>query len=184
MAASITTLRTRRDRLRAEQAAELRALVQAQPGLPQRAVAEIVTAIDRETASQAPGWSFVLVNPDMNAAIIRWLAAHSRRPLLAVQLWSEALRHLDWDTGEIRRTREQLAEAIGATPRDVSRVMTELEQEDIGAISRRREPVAGMKGRGVVRYFVSPRAATHLTGAARDAAQAQAPIIPLFPPAE
>ena len=41
----------------------------------------------------------------------------------------------------------------------------------IGAISRRREKVAGMRGPGLVRYFMNPKVGTHLTGAARDKAQ-------------
>ncbi|GGE97241.1 hypothetical protein GCM10011404_32960 [Sphingomonas prati] len=36
--------------------------------------------------------------------------------------------------------------------------MTEL--ESIGAIIRRRERVAGMRGRGIVRYFINPRVAS------------------------
>jgi hypothetical protein len=74
-------------------------------------------------------------------------------------------------------TREQMAEQIAEAPDNVSRIMTEL--EGIGAISRRRERVAGMRGPGMVRYFMNPNVATHLVGAARDKAQTKAP--PLTP---
>ena len=46
------------------------------------------------------------------------------------------------------------------------------ELEAIGAVYRRRE------GRGV-RYFVNPRLGTHLAGAGRDRAQAEAPPLRL-----
>ena len=50
------------------------------------------------------------------------------------------------------------------------------ELESIGAVYRRRE------GRGV-RYFVHPSLGTHLTGAVRDKAQAEAPKLRLVEPA-
>ena len=50
------------------------------------------------------------------------------------------------------------------------------ELESIGAIYRRQE------GRGV-RYFVHPSLGTHLTGAVRDKAQAEAPKLRLVEPA-
>jgi hypothetical protein len=58
--------------------------------------------------------------------------------------------------------------------------MSELEK--IGAISRRRERIPEMRGPGPVRYFMSPRIATHETGAARDKAQAAAPQLELVDP--
>ena len=60
---------------------------------------------------------------------------------------------------------------------DISRLMGELER--IGAISRRREKVAGMRGRGRAVYFMNPSVGTHLAGAARDKAQAEAPRLQL-----
>jgi hypothetical protein len=56
--------------------------------------------------------------------------------------------------------------------------MTEL--VDFGAISRRRVKVAGMRGQGVVRYFMNPRVATNLAGQARDEAQKSAPLLRLI----
>jgi hypothetical protein len=47
----------------------------------------------------------------------------------------------------------------------------------VGAVYRRKE------GRGV-RYYVNPLLGTHLAGAARDKAQAQAPALRLVQPAE
>ena len=75
-------------------------------------------------------------------------------------------------------TRDQLAEMVGDTADNVSAIMGEL--EGIGAISRRRERVAGMRGPGRVRYFMNPVVGTHLAGGERDAAQADAPPGPLL----
>jgi hypothetical protein len=174
MAAAIVNLRTKPDRLHEEQAAALRQLVLDFPGLPERATGEIVAAIDRQTASKGRG-AFVMMWADQNAAVVRWLMAHSGQPMKATQLWAECFTVLRTDTNEIMATREELAERVKVRPNELSTIMSEL--ESFGAISRRREKVPGMRGQGVVRYYMNPRVGTHLAGAARDKAQEAAPPI-------
>ena len=62
MAAVILRHRTRRDRLRAAEAEELRRLVGERPGLPERLRSGLIAAIDRETAREN-GWTFVMLSP-------------------------------------------------------------------------------------------------------------------------
>jgi hypothetical protein len=176
MAARIVRLRTKPDRLRTETAAELRQLVLQYPALPERARGEIVAAIDRQTASEA-GWTFVMLGPEQNAAVVRWLRQHSRYPTLAPAVWAELFTALRRDTGEIVLTRDEIAERVGADSDHVSRIMGELTK--IGAIITRRERVAGMRGPGRAVYFMNPTVATTLSGAARDRAQAAAPRLQL-----
>lgn len=170
MPASVQRLRTRPERLRAEQADTLRQLILAFPGLPEHAAGIIIAAVDGQTAAEN-GWTFVMLSPAQNQAVVRWLVRHSSRPQRAVELWAVLFAHLRRDTGEITLTRDELAELISDEPDNVSRIMGEL--EGIGAISRRRERMAGMRGPGMVRYFMNPNVATHLAGQARDQAQAQ-----------
>jgi hypothetical protein len=140
------------------------------------AVGSIVAAIDRETVAEN-GWTFVMLSPAQNRAVVNWLLEHSSRPQKAISLWSLLFEHLRRDTGEIMLTREQMAEQIVEEPKHVSTIMTEL--ESIGAIDRRREKVPGMRGPGVARYFMNPNVATHLTGKLRDKVQAEAsPVKP------
>jgi CRP-like cAMP-binding protein len=179
-AARIVRLRTKADRLRAETAGQLRQLVIEYPGLPERARGEIVATIDRETASET-GWTFLMLSPEQNAAVARWLAKNSSRPKVAMLLWQELFTALRWDTGEIMLTREELAERVGVHPDNVSRVMREL--ASIGAIIVHREKVAGTRGPGRAIYFMNPNVGTHLVGAARDKAQAEAPKLRLVEPA-
>lgn len=175
--AIITRLRTRPDRLRADQAAMLRqALLPFADGDMAPHVQALVSHIDRETAA-SNGWTFVMISPTQYASVVRHLVAHSSRPLVAVQVWALAFEHLDIETGEIGLTRDQIADAVGERPEHISRVMSEL--EDVGAITRRRERIAGMRGQGRVLYFVNPRVGTHTTGQARDKAQAKAPQLRL-----
>jgi hypothetical protein len=141
------------------------------PGLPERARGEIVAAIDRRTASDHE-WPFVMIGPEQFVFVHRWLGQNSKRPLLAYALWGELFTAIRRDTGEIMLSREEMAERIGTDPDTITKLTAEL--ESIGAISRRREKVPGMRGPGVARYFMNPNVATHLSGKARDKAQEEA----------
>lgn len=122
--------------------------------------------------------SFLRVNPDQNRAVMRWIRANSLRPVAAANLWAELFCAVDADTGEVMLSRDQLAELVGISSDHVSEIMVEL--ESISAIIRPQVPVPGMRGPGIVRYFMSPLVATNLTGRARDAAQAEAAPGPLL----
>src|SRR3954447_21786276 len=180
MAAHLARLRTKADRLRSGTAAQLRQLVLEHPGLPERARSEIVATIDRETVSEA-GWTFVMLSPEQNAAVARWLGKHSSRPKVALVLWQELFTALPRDTGEIMLTREELAERVGTHPNNVSQIMNEL--AGIGAVIIHRERVAGMRGPGRVVYLMNPTVATNLTGPSRDKARPAPPPLRLVEPA-
>jgi hypothetical protein len=92
----------------------------------------------------------------------------------ARHLFDLVLTHLEWDTGLVILTREELAERIGAAPADVSWMMGTLER--IGVIIRDRVKMDGMRGRGVARYRINPHVAWH---GGLDTRQEQAQQIPL-----
>jgi hypothetical protein len=138
--------------------------------LPPKTRRDCLAAIDRDTSASSE-WVFVMLSPHQNAAVIAFLGKNARRPFMAAQLWAELLMYLRVDTGEILRSRAELADTLGVSPRDVSRVMTLLEEAD--AIWRERN------GRGV-RYFLNPKVGTHLGGAARERAQQKAGPGPLL----
>lgn len=168
MAATIVQLRTKPDRLRADQAEKLRqALLPFEADCPEQ-VRELIGQIDRQTASRNK-WTFVMLSPSQNAAVVCHLTEHSKRPLVAVRLWALCFQHLRTDTGEILLTREEMAEKLGISANNISEIMGALVK--IKAIITRRDRVKGLKGPGMVRYFMNPRVATNLSGAARDDAQ-------------
>lgn len=171
MPSSVSRLRTRADRLRADQAHALRQLVLDMADLPQKAAGEIVAAIDRETASIS-GWTFVMISPVQHSAVVAWLETNSRRPVKALRLWAECFTSLRMDTGQIMLRRDELASRVGIEPRDVSRIMGELAR--CGAILRHRDEA------GRAEYYLNPRVGTHLAGAVRDQAQADAPLLTLI----
>ena len=161
---SVTRLRTPRE---AGRQAGLEAAVRLLHGV--EGAEELVALAERRLAA-ARGWEFVMVEPRLNAEVVRHLTRHSRRPLKAVALWAELFAFLPPDGNEVMADRDELARVTGCTPNHVTDIMGELEA--VGAVYRRRE------GRGV-RYFVNPLLGTHLAGAARDKAQAEAPRLQL-----
>jgi len=175
---AIVQLKTRPDRLRQDQADLLRqALLPFEEQMPE-AVRSLIGHLDRQTASRNK-WTFVMLSPEQNGIVVRYLADHSERPMVALKLWALCFEHLRTDTGEIMLNREEIAEKLKQEPMTISRIMTEL--VEIGAIIRKRQKVGGMKGPGMVHYFMNPRVATHLSGKERDEAQATAlPLLALM----
>ena len=139
---------------------------------------QVIASLDRREPSTTE-WPFIMVSSAQNKAVIGWLTENSRQPLKAMRLWAELLDNMRRDTGEVSMTRDELAVAINISAAEISRTMTEL--ESIGAISKKRQAVAGMRGPGTVHYFVNPMIATTLGGQARDKAQAAAPRLHLVP---
>ena len=182
MAATLSKLQTRTQRLDQERAQKLRQHILAFDAfdLPEEAVRSVLLTIDRQTATTR-GWTFVMLSPTQNAAVVGWLRHHSARSGMAVQLWAELLTGLRIDTGEVLLSREELAARVDAAPTSVSQVLTELEQ--IGAISRHRQRTDGMRGPGRLAIFINPNVATRLSGAIRDKAQetAQPVSVPVLP---
>lgn len=181
MAAQLHEFRSRADRIKKDEAQKLGQYLLQFPELekvPERALGRILAALDQVTVASEK-WSFVMLSPAQNAAVVNWLDRNSSRPREAVRLWALCFTCMRSDTGEIMLTRLELAERIGTHEDNVSRIMGELVK--VGAIISLREKVAGLKGPGMVRYFMNPRVATHLpTSAARDKAQESAPLLTLM----
>ena len=125
-----------------------------------------------------PG-GFTMLSRTQTAAIwkaIRQLPPDAR-PGHVRHAFDLALLNLRQDTGEIMLTRDQLAEEIGCSVANVSRVMGTL--EDLGVIRRERRKVDGMQGRGMAVYFVNPHVAWNgdLTLCKRRAAETSPPLL-------
>ena len=115
-------------------------------------------------------WTFVMLSPSQNSAVVRWLNENSKRPQAATLLWARLFEVIRNDTGEIMQTRDELAQWLGVEPKNLSSMMTEL--ASINAVRREK------RGREV-RYFMNSTIATHLPGhAARQAARdADGPLL-------
>ena len=160
----VTRLTTRRDARKQTTLEAVRDMLDGVVG------AEDVAAFVERKLAAGRGWKFVMVDPVTYASVVRRLLAHSRRPQKAVLLLANLFQFLPPDGNEVLADRDELARVTDCSPTHVSEIMGELEA--IGAVYRRKE------GRGV-RYFVNPLLGTHLAGAARDKAQAEAPRLQL-----
>jgi hypothetical protein len=167
---SVTRLRTAKDRQLELGLDRLRADIESaaaevEPGLVRR----LLHLVDREQSARS-GWRFVMIEPRLYSDVTRYLARESKRPQAAMLLWAELFAHLADDSNEVLLGRQGLAEAIGVKPKVVSEVVGDLER--VGAVYRRRA------GR-FVKLYVHPSLGTHLKGAVRDRAQAEAPLLRL-----
>lgn len=167
--AAIRRLRTQVERARADQIADLRqALLPFGDGRTGELARRLLWEVDRP--SHTNEWSFVMLSPSQNAAVVDWLSRHSSRPLVAVRVWAQMIAHLDRESGEVMLSRGEIADLVGERSNNLSAVVTEL--IGIGAVSRRKDGAR-------VRYYVSPLIATHLPLVGRQRAQEAAPALRL-----
>jgi DNA-binding transcriptional ArsR family regulator len=132
-----------------------------------KAAADLANALRPQAT---PDWTFVMLSPTQNDAVVRWIMSSSKRPTTSVQLWARLFVLLDSRTGEVRASRAELADHLGIEPRTVSELLTEL--ASINAIRREKE---GRK----VRIFMNSTVATHLPGAElrKAAREADGPLL-------
>lgn len=134
-------------------------------------------AVDRQTAARNERF-FVMLYPAQNRMVVQHLLKCSKRPHVAVSLWSWLFEFVRPEDGEILITREGLIERVGVSAYSVDAVLRELVA--FGALIRLREVEPGKRGRGTARYFMNPRVGTCMTSRGeRDAAQAVAPKLEL-----
>lgn len=143
----------------AAEAAQLEALAR-KAGLAPDAAARLADGLRAQIPND---WTFIMLSPSQNSAVVRWLSENSKRPVAALRLWARLFEVIRNDTGEVMQTRDELAQWLGVLPRDLSSMMTEL--ASINAVRREK------RGREV-RYYMNSTVATHLPGpAARQAAR-------------
>lgn len=144
---------------RAAEAAQLEALAR-KAGMDPDNAARLADGLRAQIPND---WTFIMLSPSQNSAVVRWLSENSKRPVAALRLWARLFEVIRNDTGEVMQTREELAQWLGVDGQNLSRIMTEL--ASINAIRREK------RGREV-RYFMNSAVATHLPGpAARQAAR-------------
>lgn len=174
--AEITRFVSRPERLSRQKAEDARQAV-LDLELPKTATETILLTIARHADPGRPEkWAFHMLQPKQVLTVwdaIRALPGKDR-PHQVRHLFDLVLTHLEWNTGLVLLTREELATRIGAAPGDVSRMMGTLER--IGVIVRERVKLTGMRGQGIARYRINPHVAWN---GGLDTRQEQAQQIPL-----
>lgn len=172
MAAQIKRLHPKDKQTKQQDLFELQSILERFPELKEKDVSSLVWKIKRENKLHDPNtWTFIMIEPEQNRAVVQWLTANSKRPLKALELWSVLFEYVHRDTGQIMLSRQELADNLIISSSHVTNIMSEL--ESIKAIIKKKE------GRGVT-YYMNPNVATHLNQEERDKARPTAPKLALI----
>lgn len=170
MSAKIKRLKTnpqrQKEQIAQEEIEQLELLAIKAPQLKDHISAMIYYIKKNDDVNDYNRWAFAMIGTTEYRLVGQWLGKHSKRSGEAKSLWIALIDYLDIETGQIRRSRQELASELEVTPNNISRIMSEL--ESIGAIIKKKE------GRGIT-YYMNPLIGTHLPKIKRDLAQSQAP---------
>jgi DNA-binding transcriptional ArsR family regulator len=115
---------------------------------------------------------FAMLRTGNHRDLMRYLREHSRHPMIAAELFSLCVHHMDWDR-MVPLSRSALAAELGVSPGVVSRVMGELSK--CGAIERIFADELGNRTR-TVRYRVNAKIVAYGPSSADlDKARSEAP---------
>jgi hypothetical protein len=163
--AKVVRFRPKRELVKREtaEAIEGQLLLYPDADLPAQPRAAILNALHRvthpdDTNGIWPG-GFTMISREQTAVIwdaIRKLPG-SERPEKVRHAFDLILLNLNWNTGEVMLTRDEMAAKMECSPANVSRVMGTLER--MGVIRRERRRVEGMQGRGMAVYVINPHVA-------------------------
>ncbi len=122
--------------------------------LPSKVMEELLAVLLRYEVGGVPSdWHFNMISPSQ--CLLVWNAIdRGREPRSTRRVFDYVLTHLEPGTGFVTLSREEIAELVGILPKHVSSAMTRL--ENLGAITRERVKIPGLKGPGMVRYRINP----------------------------
>ncbi|MDI2113927.1 hypothetical protein [Commensalibacter nepenthis] len=172
MSAKIKRLQPKDKQAQLEIIQQLQLLFEQIPDLNEKKASALLWDLKRKNKLNDPNtWTFIMISPEQNRAVVQWLTTNSKRPLKALELWSILFENVHRETSQIMLSRQELAKELNILPRNVSTIMSEL--ESIKAIIKQKE------GRGVT-YYMNPNVATHLNQEERDKARPTAPKLSLI----
>jgi CRP-like cAMP-binding protein len=162
MKANVYRLLPNRERIKRQEAAEVSAMI-AGTSLPlhlkERVRHELYRAVEPDS-TRSPFGVYVMLSVQQIGAIwdaLRALPAKDR-PQEVRHAFDICVLNLRQDTGEVMLTRDEIAERMKIASRDVTKAMGVMERLGI-IIKGDRRRVEGLRGRGIVPYFVNPHAA-------------------------
>src|SRR4051812_14068661 len=130
MAAKVTRMRPKRHDAICE---SIRLALDLPLGLKQASRDDLAEVLGRYAPPEQ--WVFVMLNPDQQRLVIKAIN-NGVRPLTTLKVWSVAVSHIRYDTGEIMAGRARLAEDAETTPEEASRALNQL--VEIGALLKIR----------------------------------------------
>lgn len=172
MTAHIKRLQTTHQKLQEQEYEQLKLVLSQYPQLDEQKVTSLLwDAKKKAKLQQANTWTFIMISPEQNRAVVKWLNKNSKRRFEATEIWALLFENVQRETGQIMLNRQEIAKEIEIAPRHVSTIMTEL--ESIGAIIKKKE------GRGVV-YYMNPNVANHYPQEIREQKQKEIPKLKII----
>jgi len=169
MAAQIKRLQPKDKQAQLEIIQQLQLLFEQIPDLNEKKASALLWDLKRKNKLNDPNtWTFIMISPEQNRSVVQWLKNNSKRPLIALELWSVLFENVHHETSQIMLTRQELAKELNVHTQSITNIMSEL--ESIKAIIKQKE------GRGVT-YYMNPNVATHLNQEERDKARPKAPSL-------
>jgi len=163
MTAKIKRFQPREKQEKQQDLLELLTILERFPELNERKISSLLWEVKRKNKLSDPNtWTFIMISPEQNRAVVDWLEEKSKRPLKALRLWALLFENVHRETGQIMLTRQEIADQIKIQAYHVTRIMTEL--ESINAIIKKKD------GRGVI-YYMNPNVANHYPQEIREKAQ-------------
>ena len=127
---------------------ELLSILERFPELNERKISSLLWEVKRKNKINLPeDWTFIMISPEQNRAVVDWLEENSKRPLKALRLWASLFENVQKETGQIMLSRREIAQEINIQTQTVTNIMSEL--ESIKAILKQKN------GRGVMYYHES-----------------------------
>ena len=165
MVGKVVRFLPRRERIAREAAAALAHQLRLFPEdqFPKWAREQMLNALQRltlpDTTQPIWGGGFMMLGKVQCAAV--WAAIRNLPPELRPHQVRHAfdlvLLNLRQDTGEVMLTRDQIADQLETSAGNVSLVMATLDR--MGVIRRERRRIEGVRGQGMVVYFINPHVA-------------------------
>lgn len=172
MSAHIKRLETKSQQEASERIKQLELTLAQYPEINDEKKASILWELRKNAKLQEKyTWTFIMISAEQNELVVEWLAQHSSRALHAIRLWNKLFKVVNRATGQIMMSRQEMADDMKILPRNVSTIMSEL--ENIGAIIKKKD------GRSVI-YYMNPLVGTHLPQEIREKAQKLAPKLKLL----
>jgi len=172
MAAHIKRLHPKEKQAKQQDLLELQAVLERFPELNEKDVSSLVWKIKKENKLNAPNtWTFIMISPEQNFSVVKWLNENSKRRNEAVLLWALLFDNVHRETGQIMLTRLEIANKLKIQSANVTRIMTEL--ESINAIIKKKD------GRGVI-YYMNPNVANHYPQEIREKFQKETPKLKII----
>jgi len=112
MSAHIKRLQPKDKQVKQELIQQLQFLLEKFPEHENKATSLLWEIKRKNKLNDLNAWTFIMISPEQNLAVVNWLTSKSKRPLNAVKLWALLFDNVHHETGQIMLTRQEIANEL------------------------------------------------------------------------